>query len=112
METHTEEAPGMRGGQGGSRILTFVGGLAVGYVAATLLAPKAGRELRSNLSSYAKTTSSNVSSAMRDVIDSARQATRSMGRKMMSGAEGGHEKEQGVDAGGAASEGAGQKNYQ
>ncbi len=108
METHMEHSAAMRGGRVGSRVLTFMGGLAVGYVAATLLAPKAGRELRSSLSDYAKTTSSNVSSAMRGVISSAREATRSMGRKMGAGSE----KGQAVGGTGVTGEGATQQGVQ
>ncbi len=110
MEAHTEYPQAARGSRTRSRILTFMGGLAVGYAAATLLAPKSGREIRSSLSDYAKTTSDSVSSAMRGVIDSARHATRSVGRRMAGGAESPRQAGEAQTAPGG--EGAGQKSYQ
>lgn len=66
----------------GSKLLMFVGGAVVGYVAATLLAPKSGRETRSSLSGYAKNTTGTVSGAVRNAVGAAREATRTVTRRM------------------------------
>lgn len=66
----------------GSRLMLFVGGVAVGYVVATLLAPKSGREVRSSLSDYAKNTTGTVSGAVRNAVGAARAATRTVTRRM------------------------------
>lgn len=43
--------------------MTFLGGLAVGYGAALLLAPRSGRETRAILSDYAQSTMSSAKGA-------------------------------------------------
>lgn len=66
----------------GSKLAMFIGGAVVGYVAATLLAPKSGREVRSSLTDYAKNTKGSVSGAMRNAVGAAREATRTVTRRM------------------------------
>lgn len=66
----------------GSKVMMFLGGVAVGYVVATLLAPKSGREVRSSLSDYAKNTTGTMSGAVRNAVGAAREATRTVTRRM------------------------------
>lgn len=66
----------------GPKVMMFIGGLAVGYAVATLLAPKSGREVRSSLTEYAKNTTSSVSGAVKSAVGSAREATRSVSRRV------------------------------
>lgn len=55
-------------------LLTFVGGIAVGYGVALLFAPRSGRETRQMISEYANNTSERISDMARSAMDSARQA--------------------------------------
>lgn len=63
-------------------IVTFLGGLAVGYGLALLLAPRTGRETRAMLSDYAQSTGETLSSMARSAVDSAKQAAQSASQKI------------------------------
>ena len=76
----------------GSKVMIFVSGMAIGYAVATLLAPKSGREVRSSLSGYAKTTTGSVSGAVRNAVGAARDATRTVTRRMADVLDQGKEK--------------------
>ncbi|MHB1565984.1 MAG: YtxH domain-containing protein [Acidiferrobacter sp.] len=81
METHSQYRP-VDQSQIGSFVLTFVGGLAVGYALAALFVPRSGREVRSALTEYAKSTSGSLSDAMQGAVDAARRATRTVARRV------------------------------
>lgn len=63
-------------------IFTFLGGLAVGYGIALLLAPRSGRETRQMISDYAQSTSEKITNMARSAYDSARQSAESASQKV------------------------------
>lgn len=65
-----------------SSILTFLGGLAIGYGAALLFAPRSGRETRQMITDYAQTTGDKISTMARSALDSARQSADSATQKV------------------------------
>ena len=65
-----------------SSILTFLGGLAIGYGAALLFAPRSGRETRQMITDYAQTTGEKISTMARSAFDSARQSAESASQKV------------------------------
>jgi len=67
METYEESFSTPRA------VLTFIGGLAVGYGIALLFAPRSGRETRQMLTDYAQSTGERVSGAAREAMRSARK---------------------------------------
>ncbi|MHB8255220.1 MAG: YtxH domain-containing protein [Acidiferrobacter sp.] len=81
MEANTQYRPVSRG-RAGLKLALFVGGAVVGYAAATLLSPKSGREVRSSIGEYAKSTTDSVSGAVRNAVGAAREATRTVTRRM------------------------------
>ena len=87
----------------GPKIMLFVSGVALGYAAATLFAPRSGRETRSSLSEFAKTKSDRMSGAVRDAVGAARDATRSVTRRVADAMDQGGEKARGAVAAAAAS---------
>lgn len=91
MEANAQYQPVLRS-QGGSKVMTFISGVAIGYAVATLLAPKSGREVRSSLGEYAKNTSESVSGAVRSAMGSARSATRTVTRRVADALDQGKEK--------------------
>jgi len=91
MEANAQYYP-VSQSRSGSRALVFIGGMALGYAVATLLAPKSGREVRSSLTDYAKNTTDSVSGAVRNAVGAAREATRTMTRRMADAVDQGKEK--------------------
>ena len=87
----------------GPKVMLFVSGVALGYAAATLLAPKSGREIRSSLSDFAKTKSDRMSGAVRDAVGAARDATRSVTRRVADAMDQGRDKARGAVAAAASS---------
>ncbi len=87
----------------GPKIMLFVSGVALGYAAATLLAPRSGREIRSSLSEFAKAKSDRMSGAVRDAVSTARDATRSVTRRVADAMDQGSEKARGAVAAAASS---------
>jgi gas vesicle protein len=83
-------------GRTGPKVMLFVSGLALGYAAAALFAPKSGRELRSSLSEFAKTNSDRMSGAVRDAVGAARDVTRNMARRAGDAVDQGREKARGT----------------
>ncbi len=65
-----------------SSILTFLGGLAIGYGAALLFAPRSGRETRQMITDYAQNTGEKISSMARSAFESARQSAESASQKV------------------------------
>ena len=63
-------------------IMTFLGGLAVGYGVALLFAPRSGRETRQMITDYAQSTGDKISTMARSAIDSARQSAESATQKV------------------------------
>lgn len=63
-------------------IFTFLGGLAVGYGVALLLAPRSGRETRQMITDYAQSTSEKITNMARSAYDSARQSAESASQKV------------------------------
>jgi gas vesicle protein len=63
-------------------VVTFLGGLAVGYGLALLLAPRTGRETRAMLSDYAQSTGETLSGMARSAVDSAKQAAATASQKL------------------------------
>lgn len=55
-------------------VLSFIGGMAIGYGIALLFAPRTGRETRQMLSDYAQTTGDAISSLARSAMSSTREA--------------------------------------
>lgn len=66
----------------GRVLISFIGGLAVGYGLALLFAPRTGRETREALSNYARSTGESLSSMARNAMDAARQAAESGTQKL------------------------------
>ncbi len=66
----------------GPKVMMFIGGVALGYAVATLLAPKSGREIRSSLGEFAKTKGGSVSGAVRSAVGAARDVTRNVSRRV------------------------------
>lgn len=62
-------------------VLSFLGGLAVGYGIALLFAPRTGRETRQMISDYAQSTGERISGAARSAMKSTRQAAESAGER-------------------------------
>lgn len=62
-------------------VLSFLGGLAVGYGIALLFAPRAGHETRRMISDYAQSTGERISTAARGAMKSARQSAESAGER-------------------------------
>ncbi len=73
---HTNEA------STGRVLISFIGGLAVGYGLALLFAPRTGRETREAIGSYARSTGESLSTMARNAIDAARQAAESGTQKL------------------------------
>lgn len=63
-------------------VITFLGGLAVGYGLALLLAPRTGRETRAILGDYAQQTGETLSNMARSAVDTAKQAAQSASQKI------------------------------
>lgn len=57
------------GMSGYGMFMTFLGGLAVGYGAALLMAPRSGRETRALLGNYAQSTIDNAKTAVQSASD-------------------------------------------
>lgn len=66
----------------GRVLLSFIGGLAVGYGLALLFAPRTGRETRDAIGSYARSTGEALSSMARNAMDAARQAAEKGSEKL------------------------------
>lgn len=62
-------------------VLSFLGGLAVGYGIALLFAPRAGRDTRQMITDYAQSTGERISSAARGAMRSTRQTAESAGER-------------------------------
>lgn len=73
---HTNEA------STGRVLISFIGGLAVGYGLALLFAPRTGRETREAIGTYARSTGESLSSMARNAMDAARQAAESGTQKL------------------------------
>ncbi len=71
----------------GRVLISFIGGLAVGYGLALLFAPRTGRETREALGSYARSTGETLSSMARNAVDAARQAAESGSQKLATAAK-------------------------
>ena len=61
---------------------SFIGGLAIGYGVALLLAPRSGRETRAILGDYAQSTGEAIGSFTRSAVDSAKGAAQSAGNRV------------------------------
>ena len=63
-------------------IMTFLGGLAVGYGVALLFAPRSGRETREMITDYAQSAGERISTIAKSAMDSARQTAESAGQRV------------------------------
>ena len=63
-------------------IMTFLGGLAVGYGVALLFAPRSGRETREMITDYAQSAGERISTIAKSAIDSARQSAETAGQRV------------------------------
>lgn len=71
-----------REGSTGRVLISFIGGVAVGYGLALLFAPRTGRETREALGTYARSTGESLSSMARSAMSAARQAAESSTQKL------------------------------
>ncbi len=91
METNAHYLP-VSSDRTGPKVMMFIGGMALGYAVATLLAPRSGREIRSSLSEFAKSKGDSVSGAVRNAVGAARDATRNVSRRVADAMDQGREK--------------------
>lgn len=63
-------------------IMTFLGGLAVGYGVALLFAPRSGRETREMITDYAQSAGERLSTIAKSAIDSARQTAETASQRV------------------------------
>lgn len=110
METNAQYLP-ISPVRTGPKVMLFVSGVALGYAAATLFAPRSGREIRSSLSDFAKTKSDHMSGAVRDAVGAARNATRSVTRRVADAMDQGREKARGAVAAAASNVEAGSTSH-
>lgn len=63
-------------------IMTFLGGLAVGYGVALLFAPRSGRETREMITDYAQSAGERISTIAKSAMDSARQTAETASQRV------------------------------
>lgn len=63
-------------------IMTFLGGLAVGYGVALLFAPRSGRETREMITDYAQSAGERISTIAKSAMDSARQSAETASQRV------------------------------
>lgn len=93
-------------------VVAFLGGIAIGYGVALLLAPRSGRETRAMLGDYAQQTGEAISSFTRSAADSAKEASQRVGQRVGEYVERGRDRLKGTQQSAAAAVGSAGKTLE